>query len=132
MRLTEFRKDQNQYFCKDFKIDEEKGLIVSVDNFNRAVVNKLGPLEDAEEEFGVDLTTLIKALKYGAWFVDKRDCHKFFAMCTLCSKIDGKFDCAQEEMIFNGFMLLDQLFGLGHELKDYGKTWALSKDELNK
>ena len=85
-------------------------------------VYKLGQLEDIEEENGTDLITLFKALKQGAWFIDQRNKNKFFAMCTLCSNIDGKFDCTQEEMKFNGFIVLDQLFGLGYELKDYGKT----------
>lgn len=91
---------------------------------------KLGQLEDIEDELGIDLITLFKALKQGAWFIDPRNKNKFFAMCSLCSKIDGKFECAQEELRFNGFIILDQLFGLGYDLKNYGKTWALTKEEL--
>lgn len=93
-------------------------------------IDKLGQLEDIEEEYGIDLVTLFKALEQGAWFVDKRNKNIFFAKCTLCSKLDGKFECTQEEMKFNGFIILEQLFGLGYELKDYGKTWALTKEEL--
>ena len=94
------------------------------------VVDKLGELEDIEEELGIDLATLFKALEQGAWFVDKRNKNIFFAKCTLCSKLDGKFECTQEEMKFNGFIILEQLFGLGYELKDYGKTWTLTREEL--
>ena len=93
-------------------------------------IDKLGELEDIEEELGIDLATLFKALEQGAWFVDKRNKNIFFAKCTLCSKLDGKFECTQEEMKFNGFIILEQLFGLGYELKDYGKMWALTRKEL--
>lgn len=93
-------------------------------------IDKLGELEDIEEKHGVELVALFKALEQGAWFVDKRNKNIFFAKCTLCSKLDGKFECTQEEMKFNGFIILEQLFGLGYELKDYGVTWALTREEL--
>ena len=99
-------------------------------NYGEPKADKLSQLEDTEEELGIDLATLFKALEQGAWFVDKRNKNIFFAKCTLCSKLDGKFECTQEEMKFNGFIILEQLFGLGYELKDYGKTWALTKEEL--
>ena len=99
-------------------------------NYGDPKADKLSRLEDIEEELGIDLVTLFKALEQGAWFVDKRNKNIFFAKCTLCSKLDGKFECTQEEMKFNGFIILEQLFGLGYELKDYGKTWALTREEL--
>ena len=130
MRLT--RKDK----CGNYSPTYENGDFVrlNIDGKHGDIVypcfDKLGQLEDIEEELGIDLVTLFKALENGAWFVDLRNKNKFFAMCTLCSRIGGKFECAQEEMKFNGFIVLDQLFGFGHELKNYGKTWALTKEEL--
>ena len=71
-------------------------------------MNKLGQLEDIEEELGIDLVTLINALKNGIY-----------------GKIGNKIEhilaphlswYCQEIYIF--------------KIKDYGKTWALTKEEL--
>lgn len=97
------------------------------------VEKKLGQLEDIEEKYGIELVTLFKALEDGAWFIDyriKHIKHIFYAKATLVSKLDGKFECSQQNLKFNGFIILDQLYGLGHELKDYGITWALTREEL--
>lgn len=93
-------------------------------------LEKLGKLKNIEEKHGIDLITLFKALENGAWFIDYRDKHIFYAKATLVSKIDGNFECFQEDLEFKGFIICDQLYGLGHELKDYGITWALTKEEL--
>lgn len=75
--------------------------------------NKLGQLEDIEDKLGIDLFTLFKALENGVFYRDQRD---------------------------NGIHLgYPQLSGqhisiIGKELilriKDYGKTWALTRGEL--
>lgn len=114
---------ENKYFLK---VPEGK----TFDETIELVADKLGKIEDIEEENGVDLITLFKTLKNGAWFVDNRNNNIFYAKATLVSKIDGKFECPQEDLKFNGFMILDQLYGIGNEIKDYGKTWALTKEEL--
>ena len=40
------------------------------DTFEGTPINKLGQLEDIEEELGIDLVTLFKALKNGFYFKD--------------------------------------------------------------
>lgn len=76
------------------------------------VSNKLGELEDIEEELGIDLITLFKALKQGyVWY----DNEKFKIECLYIKPrihlyvTDGVGACYME---------------------DYGKTWALTKEEL--
>ena len=87
----------------------------------QAIYDKLFELEDIEEELGIDLVTLFKALKNGVYtdtdiHIDKNKAsqHKHFHF-NYC--VDDKFTI---------------WLGRPHELKDYGKTWALTKEELEK
>ena len=84
---------------------------------------KLGQLEDIEEELGIDLITLFKALKNGVYYYSNSQLTKDSVNLInqfLCSGIHNelKYDLITsfERKIFN--------------FKDYGKTWALAKEEL--
>lgn len=81
-------------------------------------VNKLGQLEDVEEELGIDLITLFKALKQGYIYYPincPNDCYKYKIECIYMKPrihlyvADGVGGCYME---------------------DYGKTWALTREEL--
>lgn len=73
---------------------------------------KLSQYEDIEEELGIELATLFKALKQGFYHKD---------------------DFGYIEFI-SGYMIKmlnkDKYEELRKTLKDYGKTWALTKEEL--
>lgn len=84
------------------------------------VYTKLGQLEDIEEELGIDLITLFKALKQGYIYYPincPNDCYKYKIECIYMKPrihlyvADGVGGCYME---------------------DYGKTWALTKEELEK
>lgn len=79
-------------------------------------INKLGQLEDIEEEIGIDLITLFKALKNGFWYHFSND-NNFF----IYKKIDN-YICVGNR---NGEYYINH-----QSLKDYGKTWALTKQEI--
>ena len=82
-------------------------------------INKLGRLEDLEEELGIDLITLFKALKDGIIVVDDN------YECRGLSKYRG------QEIDLNIFLKRLEIKFVGcWVLSDYGKTWALSKNEL--
>ena len=95
------------------------------------LVRKLGALEDIEEELGIDLITLFKALKDGinVYYEDEErykfhndlriEYHKTLGWGLVY--IYGS--CCRNDMP----MMLDMEF---YELKGYGKTWALTKEEL--
>lgn len=93
------------------------------DNFN-AEYAKLADLEDIEDELKVDLTILFKALKNGCFTKETFD-------------YMGR---KQTQIIFTEFTQLyyaddfdDYLIHIrtrDYYLKDYGKTWALTKEEL--
>lgn len=94
------------------------GNIVNVgDNQATSMVHgKLGQLEDIEEEIGIDLIVLFEALKNGIYIKElKNDCPYWDFELRNVSGLGL--------VIFWGFC--GNLF-----LKDYGKTWALTKEEL--
>ena len=76
------------------------------------ITNKLGKLEDIEEELRIPLEVLFKALKYGRWDWQKVEKHYIF---------DNHIT-----LHYNGVCWI-----IGHHKTDmYGKTWALTKEEL--
>lgn len=86
------------------------------------VLQKLGRLEDIEEELGIDLITLFKALKKGIFVTYDSD----FGM-TNKPKIKILKDTA------TGICYRDKKWYIQENdalIKDYGKTWALTKEEL--
>ena len=85
------------------------------DNFYIAkVVTKLGHLEDIEEELGIPLEVLLKALKDGVWVKGDKWIYNYKVLDFGLS--------IQEWAIYN-----DDFF---RSTKDYGKTWALTREEL--
>ena len=81
------------------------------------LVQSLGKYEELEEELGIDLITLFKAIsnEQGIWKKDfeTKDFVNRRAMLT-CEF--GKWRIYDKEWIY--------------EVKDYGKTWALTREEL--
>jgi len=86
------------------------------------IIGKLGQLEDIEEELGIELVTLFKALKNGIYekFEDG-EYVKFNGLCMPIKshklKLNVNKKCLERGNDYFYF-------------KDYGKTWALTKEEL--
>ena len=119
-RLT--NKDCYKY--EDF-VFSLRNKLIGTSEVDDSMYKKLKSLENIEEEIGIDLITLYKALKNGFWSIDENKhiykmkpdkgnggAMSFYASC----------DCIIAEDTFN-----DQYIFL---LKDYGKTWALTREEL--
>ena len=92
-------------------------------------VDKLGKLEDIEEELGIDLITLFKALKDGIWtnqeqwYGDEKQGEiRFFQVRLLLE--ENAIGCIHNSM-WKGKEVIRTLY-----FKDYGKTWALTKEKL--
>ncbi len=99
------------------------------------IVDKLGQLEDIEDEIGVDLITLFKALKYGfygtIYGVSKENAKAknwkptFYELKNIdIKKYDGKlaFIYYLGDLSYSDFFV--------YKFDDYGKTWALTEEEL--
>ena len=91
----------------------------SLNNEEEMVAQKLGQLEDIEDELGIELLTLFKTFKDGIYV-----------------KIDGEIDYIQYVSIFKKrkwHLYSSSTFWGKYDLgliKDYGKTWALTKEAL--
>ena len=99
-----------------------------IENSN-ACVDKLGKLEDIEEQLGVDLITLFKALRNGIWTNqeqwygdEKQGKIRFFQVRLLLE--ENAVGCIYNSM-WKGEEVIRTLY-----FKDYSKTWALTKEEL--
>lgn len=95
-----------------------KGFYVPKENKDECY-NKLGLLEDIEEELGVNLITLFKANFEGVYL--KEFYGKFPVMLRMgeISHTITLHTYTDEENIIL-------------KVEDYGKTWALTKEELEK
>ena len=82
------------------------------------LVHKLGVLEDLEEEIGIDFIALSKILKQR--FVYDNDLVKI-ELLGLHIKSD--------ELYLYGFVE-DTMHAVYLRLKDYGKTWTITKEKL--
>ena len=80
-------------------------------------INKLGKLEDIEDKLGIDISILFKAFD---GIVYKKDNEIKFS-CHI-ALIDWAIYVLEESMTIGE--------GICLQLKDYGKTWALTKEEL--
>ena len=80
---------------------------------------KLGKLEDIEEELGIDLITLYKALKDGIYVKINKEID-FIRYVSIFKK--RKWHLYSSSTFWGKYDI-----GL---IKNYGKTWALTKEEL--
>ena len=113
MRLT--KKSDNLYYT-NAKFSSGSVFLDNNGNYTNACVDKLGQLEDIEEELGIDLVTLFKALK-GIYIKPN---NIYVGSPYLCFA-----ENENRELEFQ-FKVVDTWY----KVKDYGKTWALTKEEL--
>lgn len=134
-RLT--KKDKN-----GFLIIPNEQLIKQTEVLGR-YIDKLGQLEDLEEELGIDLITLFKALKNGVYI-------KFFCGCSSNFGKTKKAKFTERVLHFKAtdihipektitFEVFDKtnnsIWNGGEEevlIKDYRKTWFLTREELER
>lgn len=98
---------------------------------------KLCQLEDIEDELGIDLITLFKALKNGIWVkifpklknggsIIRTGCS--LSIVEIGGGVDKSFGLRFYVNNRPRYLILDTR--KDNDLKDYGKTWALTKEEL--
>ena len=88
-------------------------------NLEKRIYLKLFNLENLEEELGIDLITLFKALKEDIYY---NDCGKIIKVPVLdiSPMRENKF-CLECYYDFKKFRV---------DTRDYGKTWSLRKEDL--
>lgn len=119
MRLTQ--KIGSTYYNnilnkEQLALAERKDETIRITN---AIYDKLGQLEDIEDELGIDLITLFKALQNGIWIKQKGQIKNllFFYEDVNLYK-DYLYACPAD--IYEERVSTHQ----------YGETWALDKEEL--
>ena len=118
-RLT--KKSNSVLEAIEYQLIDEKENLDANEGIKKIPVlatNKLGRLEDIEEELGIDLITLFKALKQMFVF------HKENVKIELLG-----LHIKSNELYLFGFVK-DTVHAVYLSLKDYGKDWALTKEEL--
>ncbi len=133
MRLTTKYLQSEYYFADEISEDateEERN------KYLYSIVDKLGQIEDIEDEIGIDLITLFKALKQETLFIktdfDVRKTIKNgegWGMKHLSFE-DGELVIFAQILYPNDITHKEWLTPLRLKLKDYGKTWALTREEL--
>ena len=103
MRLTD-----NEFHTKENK---ERACYVGEPRL-QAIYDKLFDLEDIEEELGINLVTLFKAFKQGFYFKDEHGNISFLSGNIIKQMNKDKYE------------------SLMNVVSSYGKTWALTKEEL--
>lgn len=90
----------------------------------RTALEKLSRLEDIEEEIGIDLITLFKALKYGAYYYTSQNqlTHDYvwlydnYVSASVRDKLSySLLTCFQKQIL---------------SFEDYGKTWSIYRENL--
>lgn len=85
---------------------------------------KLGQLENIEEELGIDLITFVKLNKTSEIYSEEEEDFVYFTW------IDIENKCLVYEDDFDE--MSGRYLHTYYHFKDYGKTWALTKEELKK
>lgn len=114
MRLTERKSNGRYELTATAKLDLKNCLYTLVEQ-------TLGQLEDIEDELGIDLITLFKALKNGFYAKGKEKKNRFCYVSACFGSIELKN---------NGLKYSTISMKEFYYFKDYGKTWALTKEEL--
>lgn len=83
-------------------------------------IEKLGTIEDLEEELGIDLLTLFKANKVYFKFFEESD--------EILESVEVHFDITNK--ILRAYSYPEDEFGTTLELSSYGKLWSLRKEDL--
>ena len=128
-RLT-YRTDNGEY----------TGMTNSIEI--RTALEKLSKLEDIEEELGIDLITLFKALKQEEVYIREGFCQEVWGQWEINKTLPIYLYYVGDNEAYDDFINKEWVLTFTewekgfdyHEmlvrLKDYGKTWALNKEEL--
>lgn len=114
MRLTEklVKGCYADLYPNDYQVKEQG--YETLENDTKNAIDKLGQLEDLEEELGTDFLILAKAKKNGI-YRKMADGIEFYPRYVLSVYIDHVMVNTSGKQLF---------------LFEYGKTWALTKEEL--
>ena len=100
---------------KESLINQKAITAVDVDIIDNAI-KELETKNQLEEELGIDLVKLIECVRNPKGIWKKEPSGKLFNTRCMLACYFGRWQIYDQETIY--------------DLKDYGKTWALTKEEL--
>ena len=132
MRLT--KKTEDGYVMMHKSIGSQAVLDMHQERMEiQTMIDKLGLLEDVEEELDIDLITLFKAFRYGI-YVKMHKYNGYVSPQDLRGTLGWEYilDFANKEDHSHPYevKLIFGKTGICLTSKSYGKTWALTKEEL--
>ena len=125
-RLT--NKDINWY--EDF-VFSMRNRLITTDEINDSIYGRLKLLEDLEEDIGTSLLTLFRILERGQIIYKTRSLYHHNKIILESRNIDGLYydDSYYILKIHNNFEDDNDNYDVVY-VKDYGITWAITKEEL--
>lgn len=90
-------------------------------------IDKLGKIEEKEEELEIEVLDLIAAVENGIYSKERDEIRTVQLIYTYPTH---NFKETDYDKTYEGLCLYDDAFGEYYYFKDYGKTWALTKEEL--
>lgn len=126
--MNRFTKKSNSIIkAIEYQLIDEKENLSANEGIKKIPVlatNKLGQLENIEEELGIDFITMFRALKYGIYCFtsQKQLTHNYVRLVSNDIGVGVRDKVSYSFMTIFGEQIL--LF------EDYGKTWALTEEEL--
>ena len=109
-----------ELICEAKSVNRDEGRVCFLRKIIEKDLDRLEELEDLEEELGIDLITLFKALENGVWYKDYKDDDKI----KFTDRVEENIGCKE-------FTVPAKYTTIGLKFKDYGETWALTKKELD-
>lgn len=91
------------------------------------IINKLGQLEDIEDELGIDLVTFVKATTQPVLFIKNIPFSNEIKLAILTFIHKNDINDNKDYLVWFEVNKEERYL---FKLKDYGKTWALTKEEL--
>lgn len=131
-QLNEFIKEMEHTLTDEIKVNRNYAPQVFWKNkyILEQILEWLNGKEDTEEKLGIDSVTLIKAFENGAWFRNPYYRNEINFINNLEFNIDfsnKRFDIRMDHFVkFYDYRTGGALFGFD----EYGKTWALTREEL--
>ena len=116
MRLTEKDGSYKEYVG-------DGNAITGIREWNNSLTQKLGQLEDIEDELGIDLVTLFKALKDGYYI---KGCDDEIYHVSRDNEFVREIYADYRSIIY--IDIEDDTYG--YDFKKYGEYWALTREEL--
>ena len=108
-----------ELICEAKSVNRDEGRMCFLRKIIEKDLDQLEEYRKIEEELSVDLITLFTALEKGVWYKDYKDDDKI----KFTDRVEENIKCKE-------FIVPAKYTTIGLKFRDYGKTWALTREDL--